>query len=172
MNVGVDVEKEDKEKWEITRNIEKLVESGATDSKIASVIKHFGDKYADYGETRWGKVEHHLKQIHKLLIPTETTKMAIWTLHQDDDFYKDDTDPLAGLTGGSTIWSMLASALDATAGKRGLTLIYTIDVISLVSNHVMHTLSHLSFFSDQKKALLDARSGFKTIWALLQKSVR
>ena len=35
------------------------------------------------------QVEFHLKQLERQILPTDTTKMSLWTLDQDDSFYED-----------------------------------------------------------------------------------
>jgi hypothetical protein len=36
----------------------------------------------------------HLSQLEKLLLPTQTTKMCLWTLQQDKSFYESNKSPL------------------------------------------------------------------------------
>jgi len=35
------------------------------------------------------QVQFHLNQLESLLLPTQTTKMSLWTLEQDESFFKD-----------------------------------------------------------------------------------
>lgn len=35
------------------------------------------------------QVQFHLKQLERQIVPTDTTKMSLWTLEQDESFYKD-----------------------------------------------------------------------------------
>lgn len=35
------------------------------------------------------QVEFHLRQLERQIVPTDTTKMSLWTLEQDESFYKD-----------------------------------------------------------------------------------
>jgi hypothetical protein len=39
-------------------------------------------------------VAFHLGQLEKLLVPTQTTKMCLWTLQQDKSFYECNKSPL------------------------------------------------------------------------------
>jgi hypothetical protein len=40
------------------------------------------------------QVAFHLGQMEKLFLPTQTTKMLLWTLVQDQKFYEIDRSPL------------------------------------------------------------------------------
>jgi hypothetical protein len=40
------------------------------------------------------QVAFHLNQISKLLLPTQTTKMCLWTLQQENSFFEAKTSPL------------------------------------------------------------------------------
>ena len=87
--MGVEaINKEEREKVAITKEIKKLTEDGSNEKEIGKLLKEFGDKHADYGTDRKTLLEYHVSQIHRLLLPTQTTKMAVWTLHQEDEFYK------------------------------------------------------------------------------------
>ena len=33
---------------------------------------------------------YHLEQLRMLLLPTQVTKMCMWSLHQDDEFYDEE----------------------------------------------------------------------------------
>jgi hypothetical protein len=48
-------------------------------------------------------VQFHLQQLESLLMPTQTTKMSLWTLEQDESFFKD--------TGKTSLSSILLSHL-------------------------------------------------------------
>lgn len=34
------------------------------------------------------QVDFHLKQLERKIVPTDTTKMSLWTLNQDESFYQ------------------------------------------------------------------------------------
>lgn len=51
------------------------------------------------------QVAYHINQIEKLLLPSRVTKMAMWTLTQDGDFYNGQKSPF---------WSLLSKELELT----------------------------------------------------------
>eukprot|EP00752_Nemacystus_decipiens_P003554 g3279.t1 len=61
----------------------------ANQASLAEALSRFKDLYADYGKHRKKEVEFHLKQLERQIVPTDTTKMSLWTLEQDESFYKD-----------------------------------------------------------------------------------
>ena len=43
------------------------------------------------------QVSYHLQQLEKLLMPTQTTKMCLWTMQQDGAFFQATNSPLYSL---------------------------------------------------------------------------
>ncbi|CAM9316429.1 unnamed protein product [Discosporangium mesarthrocarpum] len=54
---------------------------------LVDALSQFKDLYADYGVQRKKEVEFHLKQLERQILPTNTTKMSLWTLEQDASFF-------------------------------------------------------------------------------------
>ena len=110
--VGSDaLEKEELDKYQLIKKLESMVREqsegkSVSKERISEYLEHFEYRHADYGQERKSMCEYHLKQVERLLSPTETTKMAIWSLHQDDDFYTEKADDL---TGSPTLWDTLSS---------------------------------------------------------------
>jgi hypothetical protein len=46
------------------------------------------NRYSDYGTSRAQELDFHLAQLSRLIMPTTTTKMGLWTLEQDDKFFQ------------------------------------------------------------------------------------
>lgn len=65
-----------------------MLQKGAPEEEISKTLQMFGEKYSDYGSTRTKSVVYHIDEIERLLLPTQVTKMCMWSLHQDDDFFK------------------------------------------------------------------------------------
>ncbi|CAM9327764.1 unnamed protein product [Hapterophycus canaliculatus] len=63
--------------------------SSSNQASLDEALSRFKDLYADYGKQRKQEVEFHLKQLERQIVPTDTTKMSLWTLEQDESFYKD-----------------------------------------------------------------------------------
>jgi hypothetical protein len=61
---------------------------------ISNLWTRYKDVFSDHGSSRQKEVAFHLNQLKKLLIPTQTTKMCLWTLQQDKSFYQSNKSPL------------------------------------------------------------------------------
>jgi len=83
MKVGNEaIATEEKEKREMIAELEKLIGKKSSEEEIKSKLKTFMDRHADYGKGPKSALQYHLSQAERLLIPTQTTKMALWTVHQ------------------------------------------------------------------------------------------
>jgi hypothetical protein len=82
-------------------------------------MQSFRDRYADYGSDRKKQLEYHLNQMQRLILPNQTTKMLISSLHQEEDADKleaQEEEALARFEGldGLGIWNMLCKEVDLT----------------------------------------------------------
>jgi hypothetical protein len=68
--------------------------SDTDQSELAAIVKQYTDIYADYGKCRQREIAFHLQQLEKLIVPTKTTKMCLWTLQQDKSFYQRHKSPM------------------------------------------------------------------------------
>ena len=66
-------------------------------------------QFADYGKNRQAAVVYHLEQLRMLLLPTQVTKMCMWSLHQDDEFYDEEKNQSSW---GGGIWNILCKELN------------------------------------------------------------
>lgn len=142
LKIGYDVEKREDVRRASLREIEKMSRDGRPAEEIEAAILRYKDVFADYGEERRTAIMYHLGQLRKLLLPTQVTKMAMWSLHQDDSFYAPSvsdslspstaasgdaatptassasdaaaSDEYQGRLGNSGIWNMLSSELKIT----------------------------------------------------------
>jgi len=69
-----------KEQIRVTEEINKLLQSGASESEIYATIEDFKEKFADYGRDRRSAIEFHFQNIERLLMPTQTTTVAMRAL--------------------------------------------------------------------------------------------
>ena len=65
-------------------------------------------QFADYGKDRQAAVMYHLEQLRMLLLPTQVTKMCMWSLHQPDEFYDEERNQQSW---GGGIWNILCREL-------------------------------------------------------------
>lgn len=66
-------------------------------NSLNSIIQSYSDNYSDYGKCRQREVAYHLQQLEKLITPTTTTKMCLWTLQNKKTFYDRSLSPLYNL---------------------------------------------------------------------------
>jgi len=63
-----------------------LLKSGkASESEIYAKIEEYKEKFADYGRDRRSAMEFHLRNVERLLMPTQTTNFIMNTLKDSDD---------------------------------------------------------------------------------------
>ena len=61
----------------LTKDIDDLLKSGASETDIYAQLEEFKEKHADYGKSRRSAIEFHLKNIERLLMPTQTTSLVL-----------------------------------------------------------------------------------------------
>ncbi|GAX28914.1 hypothetical protein FisN_20Lh228 [Fistulifera solaris] len=61
----------------LTQDIDDLLKSGASEADIYAQLEEFKEKHADYGKSRRSAIEFHLKNIERLLMPTQTTSLVL-----------------------------------------------------------------------------------------------
>ena len=85
------------------RTMNKMLDQKYADEEVVKRLRAYSETYADFGEERIKLVKVHTAQLEQLLLPTQVSKMLLWILQQDDDFYS-GSDP-------SSIWNMLCNEL-------------------------------------------------------------
>lgn len=138
------LKKEEEDKWRITNQLEDMVKRNASDEAIARTIDMFKERYADYGKERQTAIRYHLDHLEKLLVPTQVTKMGLWSLHQEDEFYEEGQ-----------------SAISSTA------------MSGSVQNSIWHILcEHLKVTDEQKARIKGHRSRIRLLCGELKQSLR
>jgi hypothetical protein len=61
----------------LTQDIDDLLKSGASEADVYAQLEEFKEKHADYGKSRRSAIEFHLKNIERLLMPTQTTSLVL-----------------------------------------------------------------------------------------------
>jgi hypothetical protein len=72
----------------LMEDIDELLKSGASEADIHTALESYKEKYADYGRDRRSAIEFHLRNIERLLMPTQTTSVvmqAIQSVQQADE---------------------------------------------------------------------------------------
>jgi len=78
MQIGEEAEeKQLREQTKLTEDIDALLKSGASEAEIYAALESFKEKYADYGRDRRSAIEFHLRNVQRLLMPTQTTSVVM-----------------------------------------------------------------------------------------------
>jgi hypothetical protein len=98
---------------ELTTKLDELVNAGAADTEIYKVLKQYVIKFSDYGPDRSRLVEKHMEQLDRLLAPTQISKLCMWSLHQDEDFFRATNYDLNSDQPDS-LWAVMCKEIEAT----------------------------------------------------------
>jgi len=110
------VQRDALEKQEITKELDTLVKKNCTDEEVQSVLETYVKKFSDYGDVRTQSIERHMEQLQRLLLPTQVTKMCMWSLHQEDAFYESTNEN--SMAGNGSIWSLIMQEIGATEEQK------------------------------------------------------
>jgi len=82
LQVGEEAEQTNHQKQiDSTKVLDELVRSGkASESEIYAKIEEYKEQFADYGRDRRSAMEFHLRNVERLLMPTQTTSFIMNTL--------------------------------------------------------------------------------------------
>eukprot|EP00537_Pseudo-nitzschia_pungens_P010606 CAMPEP_0172391664 /NCGR_PEP_ID=MMETSP1061-20121228/8017_1 /TAXON_ID=37318 /ORGANISM="Pseudo-nitzschia pungens, Strain cf. pungens" /LENGTH=512 /DNA_ID=CAMNT_0013122345 /DNA_START=189 /DNA_END=1727 /DNA_ORIENTATION=+ len=82
LQVGEEAEQTNHQKQiDSTLALDELLKSGkASESEIYAKIEEYKEKFADYGRDRRSAMEFHLRNVERLLMPTQTTSFIMSTL--------------------------------------------------------------------------------------------
>lgn len=84
-------------------------------NKIKSKLSLCEEMHSDFGKARKGEIEFHLMQLEKLLIPNQLTKISLWSLQQEDDFYDEKT---TTKTFGGGLWKTICTEFNLTKKQK------------------------------------------------------
>lgn len=74
-----------KEQSKLTSEIDDLLKSGASEVEIYATLEEFKEKYADYGKSRRSAIEFHLRNLERLLMPTQVTSVVMTAMQGGDE---------------------------------------------------------------------------------------
>lgn len=69
-------------------SLDSLLKSGASESEIYASIEEYKEKFADYGRDRRSAIEFHLRNVERLLMPTQTTNVLVKTLQMSNHVHE------------------------------------------------------------------------------------
>jgi len=112
LRVGKDpVSLDEQVRQDLTAKLDHMVKTGAPEKDIRLALKEYVIKFSDYGPDRSKLVEKHMEQLDRLLAPTQISKLCMWSLHQDDEFYRSTSyDPESP----KSLWSIMCREIEAT----------------------------------------------------------
>jgi hypothetical protein len=156
LKIGRDsAEADEAEKWRITDLIRSMVEQKESDTALAETIDMFKERYADYGQERRSSIRYHIDQLEGLLQPTTVTKMGLWSLHQEDEFYEDNQGKK--LSVGQSIWNILCQELEVKDAQKRKIMSYRSRIRGLCGDlkTSLHLLSDLRGRVEAKNTALE-----------------
>lgn len=103
--------REDGQRQKLAKLEELLSSNSPKTEEIQSIMKSYYESWSEFGEVRNQQIIWHLNQLKRVLLPAQLTKMTIWSLQQDDEFY-DVT--LNNATHGGSIWDILVNTINLT----------------------------------------------------------
>jgi len=99
--------------------MKKLLENKCSDAEMKTPITEYEEMYSDFGRERNAAIMFHMSQLKALLVPNTVSKMTLWSLQQDDEFYDEKKNQK---TFGGGIWNMLSSELRFTNEQKSTLL--------------------------------------------------
>ena len=103
----------------ITRQLEGMVQEGASEVDIQQVLKELGDKFGDYGRDRRSTINFHLKQLRRCLQPTQTTRAIVFLMSCAISFHRPNGDVISGQEGEfASLWYYMLDTINPDAEQR------------------------------------------------------
>ena len=75
-------------KEEMLKTLQAALQPNASQEDLKAALKAYLVRYSDSSSEHEDSAENHMGHIQRLLTPTKATKMVLWVLNQDDDFFK------------------------------------------------------------------------------------
>ncbi|GMH85108.1 hypothetical protein TrVE_jg14220 [Triparma verrucosa] len=118
---------------------------------LRKFINNYTNMYSDYGGSRENELGFHLKQLERLVMPTTTTKMGLWTLEQDDKFFEN--------TGRGSLAGILARELQITENQKKKIIEHREEIKTITRNlkRTLELLSELKTVVGKKHSLFKDR---------------
>lgn len=151
------------EQEKVTEGIVGLLESGASEAEVYEKIEKFKEKFADYGRDRRSAIEFHLRNIERLLMPTQTTTIAMKALQGGDPAQRQPNDQQAPVESfaaspASTVESVATASTTVGGGESVIPLTEGGPPKSQDPKALFQYLvNHLEVSSEQAAALKDSR---------------
>mmetsp|Transcript_25420 Transcript_25420/g.70217 ORF Transcript_25420/g.70217 Transcript_25420/m.70217 type:complete len:426 (-) Transcript_25420:73-1350(-) len=182
-----------REQTKLTDEINALLKSGASEAEIYAALESFKEKYADYGRDRRSAIEFHLRNVERLLMPTQTTSVVMaaiegGSLHTPDDVATDAASSTNDSKPPPAASAELAAAVSTETNASVAAAPSDPPIVSVASPSSVSTMdstkpfdpktlfstlvSHLEVSPEQAAALKDSRLVAKELDSYLEKALK
>jgi hypothetical protein len=111
---------ERQEKATCKQKMRQMIQSNASEAEIAAFVDQYKAQYSDYGTQRREKMNFHIQRVRDLLLPTQVTKMCLYSVEQaDEEMMKQNMVSFAppsqdspNVVSSTNLWAILAKELD------------------------------------------------------------
>ena len=156
-----------KEQTKLTEDIDALLKSGAPESEIFAALESFKEKHADYGRDRRSAIEFHLRNIERLLMPTQTTSIvmkAIQGVHPPEEGAAAAAEASASLEASGRCTSVSTESTVTAPAAAAISPMAPTDTTASAENPnfdpkalFKYLVKHLDVTPEQAAALKDSR---------------
>lgn len=157
---------EQREKQQIKEQMREMLQRNASEQEIARFLNMYKVTYSDYGPKRREKLRFHLERIRELLLPTQVTKLCLYSVEQGVDMIARDhvikEDPMSmpdSSVAPMSLWGILASEL-AVSDAQQRQILERRTAIKKVQddlNHTLHILKQLEDVTEMKNTALESQ---------------
>src|SRR5262249_24873044 len=109
LKVGKETMKHDEQKKDdLLAKIATLIENPALEDELRGALKSYDVRYSECRSDNAEAVDNDLFQIQHLLAHTKVTKLCLWALNQDEEFFKPVLSP------NESLYQIMVDAIEAT----------------------------------------------------------
>jgi hypothetical protein len=157
---------EQREKKQIKEQMREMLQRNANEQEIAQFLNMYKVTYSDYGPKRREKLHFHLSRIRELLLPTQVTKLSLYSVEQGVDMLKRDhvikEDPMSApesATATMSLWGILADELEVSDEQQRQILERRAAITKVRDdlNHTLNIVKKLEEVTDEKNTALEAQ---------------
>ncbi|KAF1331114.1 Camp responsive element modulator, partial [Globisporangium splendens] len=157
---------EQREKQQIKEQMREMLQHNASEQEIARFLNMYKVTYSDYGPKRREKLRFHLERIRELLLPTQVTKLCLYSVEQGKDMIARDhvikEDPMSMSDSSAapmSLWGILAKELDVSDAQQRQILERRTSIKKVQDdlNHTLSILSQLEQVTDEKNTALETQ---------------
>ncbi|OWZ10086.1 hypothetical protein PHMEG_00017115 [Phytophthora megakarya] len=157
---------EQREKKQIKEQMREMLQRNANEHEIAQFLNMYKVTYSDYGPKRREKLHFHLSRIRELLLPTQVTKLSMYSVEQGVDMLRRDhvikEDPMStpeSATATMSLWGILADELEVSDEQQRQILERRAAIKKVRDdlNHTLNIVKKLEEVTDEKNTALETQ---------------